>query len=229
MKGHSISISYEDNLHQLAQRSKFAERLFPLPDEEDGSCLRSHFARDRDRIIFSKSFRRLIHKTQLYISREGNEHKRTRLTHTMEVAQIARAIAKNLRMNEELVEAISFGHDVGHAPFGHAGEKQIDLFLRGHESLSGRLIGKFTKPEYRNRKSDFNRDFKHNFQSIRILTYLENYHDKYDGLNLTIQCLEGILKHTSLTRRDESTNCIYPGEHDIFDKLHINKSYSMTV
>lgn len=107
MENQNRLLAYESNLDPLAQRSTFAKRKVVLDDEKKGTACRSSFGRDRDRIIFCKSFRRLVHKTQLYISHEGNEHKRTRLTHTLEVVQIARAIAKNLFMNEELVDSVN--------------------------------------------------------------------------------------------------------------------------
>ncbi len=134
-----------------------------LPEEE---ChIRTVFQRDRDRIIHSKSFRRLKHKTQVFISPEG-DHFRTRLTHTLEVAQIARTIARALRLNEDLTEAVALGHDLGHTPFGHTGEEALD------ERHSG--------------------GFRHNEQSLRVVEKLEGN----NGLNLTWEVREGILKHT---------------------------------
>lgn len=135
--------------------------------------IRTEFQRDRDRIIHSKAFRRLEYKTQVFLSQKG-DHLRTRLTHSLEVSQLSRTMAVQLGLNSDLVEAISLGHDVGHTPFGHIGEKTIDELLRENSNLM----------------------FKHNVQSVRILEFLEKkYH--YDGLHLTIPVLEGILKHTS--------------------------------
>lgn len=128
--------------------------------------IRTCFCRDRDRIIHSKAFRRLKHKTQVFLSPTG-DHYRTRLTHTLEVSQIARTIARALRLNEDLVEAISVGHDLGHTPFGHAGERTL-------QSLCP-----FT--------------FDHNEQSVRVVTCIEN---SGKGLNLTYEVLDGILHHT---------------------------------
>lgn len=220
----------KNTLHPLAQKAISAKRIYKLPDEENGTACRSPFARDRDRIIFCKSFRRLSHKTQLYISDEGNEHNRTRLTHTIEVAQIANTIARNLSVNEDLVEAIAYGHDVGHAPFGHAGERQIDLFLKGDEPLPRRIARRMETRGLL--EEDFKGDFRHNFQSVRILSFLEKYHTDYEGTNLTIQCLEGILKHTKLKpiRPGKGKFCNYPGIRDgIFTQLDLDKPFSVTL
>jgi dGTPase len=231
MEGIQIAFSQEENLDPLAQKSIFAKRLHPLIDEDDKSACRSPFARDRDRILFCKPFRRLAHKTQLYISDEGNEHNRTRLTHTIEVAQIAKTIAHNLSMNIDLVEAIAYGHDIGHSPFGHAGENQINRFLKGKEPFPGRVKDKI-KTDTR-QAEDIEGDFRHNYQSIRILTVLENYHPDYEGMNLTNQCLEGILKHTSINPKDDPGRKFnFPGKNDeksIFSKLDCDKEYSVTI
>ena len=127
--------------------------------------IRTEFQKDRDRITHSKAFRRLKHKTQVFISPEG-DHYRTRLTHTLEVAQIARTISRALRLNEDLTEAIALGHDLGHTPFGHTGEDALNVLLPG--------------------------GFRHNEQSARVVEYLEN---DGEGLNLTFEVLDGILNH----------------------------------
>ncbi len=133
--------------------------------EEEKCDLRTDFQRDRDRIIHSKAFRRLKHKTQVFLSPEG-DHYRTRLTHTLEVAQIARTVARALDLNEDLTEAIALGHDLGHTPFGHAGERALDrLYPEG---------------------------FRHNEQSLRVVNVLE----RRGGLNLTYEVRDGILCHT---------------------------------
>ena len=141
-------------------------RLFPASE----SPTRSEFQRDRDRIIHSTAFRRLQHKTQVFLHHEG-QHFRTRLTHTLEVSQMARSIARALRLNEDLAEAVALAHDLGHTPFGHAGERVLD------EKMS--VFG----------------GFDHNMQAIRVVTRLENRYATHDGLNLTWEALEGILKH----------------------------------
>lgn len=153
----------EKNLSPFAQLSKNSRgRMRP----EDKCEVRTDFQRDRDRIIYSKAFRRLKHKTQVFISPEG-DHYRTRLTHTLEVSQIARTIARGLRLNEDLTEAIALGHDLGHTPFGHAGERVLDRMA--------------------------STGFKHNEQSVRVVSCLEK--DR-KGLNLTWEVLDGIKCHT---------------------------------
>ena len=131
---------------------------------------RSAFQRDRDRILHSTAFRRLMHKTQVFVSPEG-DHFRTRLTHTLEVAQLARTLARTLDLDEDLAEAIALAHDLGHTPFGHEGEDVLDACLAGHGG------------------------FDHNAQSFRIVTKLERRYAAFDGLNLTWETLEGIVKH----------------------------------
>ena len=139
-------------------------------NKEPTSKYRSPFQRDRDRIIHSASFRRLKHKTQVFVNTEG-DHFRTRITHSIEVAQIARSIAKYLNLNEDLTESLSLAHDLGHTPFGHAGEDALDECM---ESYGG---------------------FDHNLQTLRIIIFLENKYFKFKGLNLSIETLEGLLKH----------------------------------
>ncbi len=156
-----------ERLSPYAFRSQNARRPRPISPDN----VRLEFQRDRDRIIHSKAFRRLSHKTQVFISPEG-DHYRTRLTHTLEVAQIARTIARSLRLNEDLVEAIGLGHDVGHTPFGHIGEGILDAIYKEHGLRCG---------------------FKHYIQSVRVLTCLER---GGEGLNLTYQVIEGVLKHS---------------------------------
>jgi dGTPase len=134
------------------------------------SPTRSEFQRDRDRIIHSTAFRRLQYKTQVFLLHEG-QHFRTRLTHTLEVSQMARSIARALRLNEDLAEAVALAHDLGHTPFGHAGERVLNDKMAGHGG------------------------FDHNMQAIRVVTRLENRYAAHDGLNLTWESLEGILKH----------------------------------
>ncbi len=131
--------------------------------------LRTAFQRDRDRIIHAKAFRRLKHKTQVFIAPEG-DHYRTRLTHTLEVSQVARTIARALRLNEDLAEAIALGHDLGHTPFGHAGEGALDRLATG--------------------------GFRHNEQSLRVVEFLERRSPAYPGLNLTWEVRDGIARHT---------------------------------
>jgi dGTPase len=144
-------------------------------EEED---FRTQYVRDRDRIIHSRAFRRLKHKTQVFIPFEG-DHFRTRLTHTIEVSQIARSVTRALGLNEDLTEAIALGHDLGHTPFGHSGETVLDSLLRDSHPEAGR--------------------FKHNYQSVRVVDRLERRYEE-PGLNLTDDVREGIFKHTTWKR-----------------------------
>jgi dGTPase len=137
---------------------------------EGSSPTRSDFQRDRDRIIHSSAFRRLKHKTQVFVYHEG-DHFRTRLTHTIEVSQIARALARSLGLDEDLAEALALSHDLGHTPFGHTGEDVLDACMR---AFGG---------------------FDHNAQALRIVTRLERRYAAFDGLNLTWETLEGLVKH----------------------------------
>ncbi len=142
-------------------------------DEPDAPT-RSAFQRDRDRIVHSTAFRRLVYKTQVFLNHEGDLF-RTRLTHSLEVAQLARSIARSLALNEDLVEGIALAHDLGHTPFGHAGQDALNDCMRGHGG------------------------FEHNFQSLRVVDSLEQRYPAFDGLNLTFETREGILKHCSAT------------------------------
>src|SRR4051794_26133931 len=146
---------------------------------EPSAPTRNDFQRDRDRIIHSTAFRRLVYKTQVFLNHEGDLF-RTRLTHSLEVAQLARSITRTLRLNEDLVEAISLAHDLGHTPFGHAGQDALDACLRRADPASS--------------------GFEHNFQSLRVVDLLEERYPAYDGLNLCFETREGILKHCSKRR-----------------------------
>ena len=134
------------------------------------SSIRSPYQRDRDRIIHSSSFRRLKHKTQVFVNTVG-DHYRTRLTHSMEVSQIARTLSRSLGLNEDLSETLSLSHDLGHTPFGHAGENALSQCMERHGG------------------------FDHNIQTLRIVTLIENKYYKFHGLNLTIETLDGLIKH----------------------------------
>lgn len=151
-------------------------RLYP----EDASPTRTEFQRDRDRVLHSTAFRRLKHKTQVFVFHEG-DHYRTRLTHTLEVAQIARSIARALMLDEDLAETLALSHDLGHTPFGHAGERALDACMADHGG------------------------FDHNAQSLRIVTQLERRYAAYDGLNLTWETLEGLVKHNGPLLDGEGT------------------------
>ena len=149
-----------------SNKANFLGRLYP----ERTSAFRSEYQRDRDRVIHCSSFRRLKHKTQVFVYHEG-DHFRTRLTHSLEVSQISRSIARYMGLNEDLCEALSLAHDLGHTPFGHAGE---DVLSECMSSYGG---------------------FDHNIQSLRILLLLENIYERFPGLNLSTNTVDGLLKH----------------------------------
>ncbi|WP_110465381.1 deoxyguanosinetriphosphate triphosphohydrolase [Xylophilus ampelinus] len=153
---------YASDPHRSRGR-RFAETSAPT---------RTDFQRDRDRIVHSTAFRRLVYKTQVFLNHEGDLF-RTRLTHSLEVAQLGRSIARSLRLNEDLVEGIALAHDLGHTPFGHAGQDELDACMAGHGG------------------------FEHNLQSLRVVDLLEERYPDYDGLNLCFEMREGILKHCS--------------------------------
>jgi dGTPase len=190
-------------------------------DKETGIATRTSFQRDKDRIIYSKAFRRLIHKTQVCFTGEMNEHIRTRLTHTLEVSQIARSIARQVHANEDLTEAIALGHDLGHTPFGHTGETVLDDFLSGKD----KGIKKKLQEMYEFDITEMKLHFKHNFQSVRVLSELEEGYD-FKGLNLTTTVLEGILKHTKLESNGQSI--VYEGINDNED-FHVEQNFSCSL
>jgi dGTPase len=161
-----VSFGREGLAEYAVKASKSRGRYFP----EAESPTRTPFQRDRDRIIHSTAFRRLKHKTQVFVFHEG-DHYRTRLTHSIEVAQIARSLARALKVDEDLAEALALSHDFGHTPFGHTGEDVLDELMRPHGG------------------------FDHNAQSLRIVTRLERRYAEFDGLNLAWETLEGLVKH----------------------------------
>ena len=160
--------------------------------KESENIIRSPYQRDRDRIIHSSSFRRLKHKTQVFVNTEG-DHYRTRLTHSMEVSQIARTLARSLSLNEDLSETLSLSHDLGHTPFGHAGEEILNECMINYGG------------------------FNHNIQTLRIVTLIENKYYKFMGLNLTVETLDGLLKHNGPIKN------IVPYKKIMGDKLFDNK------
>lgn len=161
----------QDESRTLAPYAMHSAQSLGRFHKEKEDLTRTPFQRDRDRIIHCKAFRRLQAKTQVFVSYYG-DHYRDRLTHTIEVAQIARDIARSLALNEDLAEAVSLAHDLGHPPFGHAGEYALDEVMRDHDH-----------------------HFEHNEQSRRIVEKLETAYPNHDGLNLTIEVLDGLLKH----------------------------------
>ena len=158
---------------------------------------RTDFQRDRERIIHSTSFRRLEYKTQVFVNYEG-DHYRTRLTHTIEVAQIARSIARALRLNEDLTEGIALAHDLGHTPFGHSGEAALNRLMKNHSG------------------------FEHNRQSLRVVEILERRYPDFPGLNLTFELREGILKHETIYDNPNYPAELFPSEKGTLECQVVN-------
>ena len=172
-------------------------RLFFEPENK----YRTAFQRDRDRIIHSASFRRLKHKTQVFVNTEG-DHYRTRITHSIEVAQIARSIARYLNLNDDLAETLSLAHDLGHTPFGHAGESALNDCMSKHGG------------------------FDHNLQTLRIVMFLEHKYLKFKGLNLTIETLDGLIKHNGPYNELAKLNTIL-GKKNFKNKIKFNQNTSL--
>ena len=168
-------------------------RLYPEPE----SPTRSPWQRDRDRIIHSSAFRKLQYKTQVFVNHEGDFY-RTRLTHSIEVAQIARSIARELRLDEDLTEALALAHDLGHPPFGHAGEDALAIAMKPYGG------------------------FDHNAQSLRVVTHMEARYAAFDGLNLTWETLEGLAKHNGPLHRPSAYFLEYDAKHSL--ELHTHAS-----
>jgi len=159
-------------VNDLAVYAAYSDKSKGRIHKDDETAYRSQYQRDRDRVIHSSAFRRLEYKTQVFVNHEGDMF-RTRLTHSIEVAQIGRTIARALNVNEDLTEAICLAHDLGHTPFGHAGQDALNACMKGYGG------------------------FEHNLQSIRIVDHLEKRYASFPGLNLTFETREGILKHCS--------------------------------
>ena len=185
-----------NNFKKLGQ-FKSTGRFF----KEKNSLYRTPFQRDRDRIIHSASFRRLKHKTQVFVNTEG-DHFRTRITHSLEVSQIARSIAKYLNLNDDLAETLSLAHDLGHTPFGHAGENSLRQCMVNYGG------------------------FDHNLQTLRIVMFLENKYLKFKGLNLTFETLDGLLKHNGPIYNIDKINNII-GIKNLKNKFNFNKYSSL--
>ncbi len=182
---------------QLAPYAMKSSRTRGRKYHEPKHPYRTDFQRDRERIIHSTSFRRLEYKTQVFVNHEG-DHYRTRLTHTIEVAQIARGIARALRLNEDLAEAISLAHDLGHTPFGHSGEATLNRLMRLHGG------------------------FEHNRQGLRVVELLEKRYPDFPGLNLTFEVREGILKHETLFDNPDYYGELFPSERATLECQVVN-------
>ena len=185
-----------NNFKKLGQ-FKSTGRFF----KEKTSLYRTPFQRDRDRIIHSASFRRLKHKTQVFVNTEG-DHFRTRITHSLEVSQIARSIAKYLNLNDDLAETLSLAHDLGHTPFGHAGENSLRQCMVNYGG------------------------FDHNLQTLRIVMFLENKYLKFKGLNLTFETLDGLLKHNGPIYNIDKINNII-GIKNLKNRFNFNQYSSL--
>ncbi len=184
-----LEMQEKKNLASYAAHSSESKGRF-YPEGED--VLRTAYMRDRDRIIHSKAFRRLKHKTQVFIA-PGSDHFRTRLTHTLEVSQIGRTIGRGLGLNEDLIEAIALAHDVGHTPFAHAGEEVLNRLIPG--------------------------GFKHNHNSVRVLTKIERKSEKYPGLNLSKEVLDGVLHHSGFNKSKERAGTLEGQVIRLSDKI----------
>lgn len=174
-------------LSSLAQKDEQSIRVYP---SDNVGKYRTEFQRDRERVVNCKAFRRLVDKAQIFGSEKGDYY-RTRMTHSLEVNQIAKAIAYALRLNLDLTEAIALGHDLGHTPFGHQGERTLDDILCGKIDVGIQASDKM----FKNRCYG---GFKHNYQSAKILTEIEEKYKEFPGLNVSVQVIEGVLKHTRL-------------------------------
>lgn len=198
------TIIQEEQLDEISQRNEYCKRQYDL--KEPNSDDRGEYQRDYDRMIYSKSYRRLVDKTQVFSSSKG-DHYRTRMTHTMIVCQIARSICNALRANQALTEAIAIGHDLGHTPFGHIGERTLNEIILEKDSTVG--------------------GFKHNYQGIRVVSKLEKTYYEINGLDLTYQVIEGIFKHTK--QKDGIDIYAFVDDQYLIDYLHLNYNFSVTL
>lgn len=180
------SFPLENSLHSLAQKSEYCRRQYNLRESQDG---RGEFQRDYERIIHSKAFRRMVDKAQVFSASKGDYY-RTRMTHSQVVSQIAKGIAVELKLNLDLTEAIALGHDLGHTPFGHQGERTLNDILNDKIHI-------IKNPEL---FEDHFGGFKHNYQSVRVASILEEEYFEIGGMDLSYQTLEGMLKHTGLKK-----------------------------
>lgn len=182
----------ENSLSSLAQKNQYCRRKYNLKSPQQ----RGEFQRDYDRIIYSKAFRRMVDKAQIFSSIKG-DHYRTRMTHTLIVCQIAKSISKNLRLNSSLSEAIAVGHDLGHTPFGHQGERTLHAILTGEEGFEVDFLSlRSDEADEENLNLFPYGGFKHNYQSVRVATCIEEQYPEIDGLDLSEQTLNGMWMHT---------------------------------
>lgn len=213
-------------LHRLAQRNGHCRRYYHLDKDDEG---RAEFQRDHDKIVYSRAFRRMVDKAQIFTSSKG-DHYRTRMTHTMVVKQIARSISVSLGLNQPLTEAIALGHDLGHTPFGHQGERTLNAILSGDPTYR---IPAMQAKRY-NEDDAFNwidyGGFKHNYQSVRVAAVLEESYLEFDGLNLSYQVLEGMLKHTKLKPEIALKEFVEDNQYnEIAKHLHLDQPMCSTL
>ncbi|WP_312833609.1 deoxyguanosinetriphosphate triphosphohydrolase family protein [Sedimentibacter saalensis] len=202
-------------LANYAQHNEQCKRLYGYIEEVDNRC---EYQRDRERIVNCKAFRRLVDKAQIFSAEKG-DHYRTRMTHTLEVNQIAKAIATALKLNLDLTEAIALAHDLGHTPFGHQGERTL------HDILSGKCLENIFNMPKELIEDEGLGGFKHNFQGVRVLTKLEEKYYEYNGLDISFQVLEGILKHTKM--KDARLDSLV--EKEVANCLRVDKEFSVTL
>lgn len=211
----------ESGLHPLAQRNEYCRRQYNL---SGGNTGRSEFQRDYECIVHSKAFRRMVDKAQIFSASKGDYY-RTRMTHSQAVAQIARKIAADLNLNLYLTEAIALGHDIGHTPFGHQGERTLDDILRGKKYDIIRNLKLLNQGS----EADGGRaemGFKHNYQSVRIAAGLEEKYAEICGMDLSFQTLEGMLKHTKL-KKDKFSLCQFTDCNEA--DLHLENDFCSTL
>jgi len=206
------SIQQEESyiLNVLAQKDNQAVRIYA--NNETG-MYRTEFQRDRERVVNCKAFRRLVDKAQIFGSEKG-DYFRTRMTHSLEVNQISKAIAYALKLNLDLTEAIALGHDLGHTPFGHQGERTLDEILSGKIDVGINATSKMFEQRCFG-------GFKHNYQSAKILTEIEEKYKEFPGLNVSVQVVEGVLKHTKLKPKEIRISDFISKEY--LDNIHITK------
>jgi len=214
---HTYKDSYTaTELSDFAQYNKDCKRIVGILDEQKN---RNEFQRDRERIVNSKAFRRLVDKAQIFTFTKG-DHYRTRMTHTLEVNQIAKGISYALNLNIDLTESIALAHDIGHTPFGHQGERTLDSILKNRIKII-----EIPKDLEKNFHNEFG-GFKHNYQGLRVLTCLEEKYVEFKGLDISTQVLEGIIKHTKLKPKNCTNKCKQSCDQDCFEiSAFIEKNY----
>lgn len=206
----------EKELSKYAQRNEFCVRQYNIRNPMEN---RGEYQRDYERIVHSKAFRRMVDKAQVFSASKGDYY-RTRMTHTQAVSQIARGIAEGLKLNLYLTEAIALGHDIGHTPFGHQGERTLNNILHGEYDII-KNIKSFKKNNYFG-------GFKHNYQSLRVASLLEEEYTEICGMDLSFQTLEGIIKHTKL-EKDEFKLEQFTNDISAYDHLHFEQDFCSTL